>query len=123
MSIIADTLNRLQAEQTPRSEQTQASAPLEHAEAADFQDLDFSSPLTASRALGNRLPALVVVLGCLGIAAYLWGLPFLAAPDEVMPEQEKVKAAQSAKPVPSVIIESIPEQREEPLVVNRDRQA
>ena len=59
----------------------------------------------------------MVLLGGLGIAAYLWGLPFIAAPDKVIPKQEKVKAAQSAKPVPSGIVESIPEQREEPLVV------
>ena len=59
----------------------------------------------------------MVLLGGLGIAAYLWGLPLIAAPDKVIPKQEKVKAAQSAKPVPSGIVESIPEQREEPLVV------
>lgn len=117
MSIIADTLTRLQAERPRRPDQPRASVTPDSEKAADFQDLDFSSPLTASRALGNRLTALVVVLGCLGIAAYLWGLPFLAAPDRVMPKQEKVKAAQSAKPVPSGIVESIPEQREEPPVV------
>ena len=117
MSIVTDTLNRLQVERSRRSGQLRSSATPESAETADSQDLDFSSPLTSSRALGNRLPALVVVLGCLGIAAYLWGLPFLAAPDKVMPKQEKVKAAQSAKPVPSGIVESIPEQRGDPLVV------
>ena len=117
MSIVTDTLNRLQVERSRRSGQPRSSATPESAETADSQDLDFSFPFTSSRALGNRLPALVVVLGCLGIAAYLWGLPFLAAPDKVMPKQEKVKAAQSAKPVPSGIVESIPEQRGEPLIV------
>ncbi len=117
MSIIADTLTRLQAERPRRPDQPRSSVPPDSEKAADFQDLDFSSSQTPSRALGNRLTALVVVLGCLGIAAYLWGLPFLAAPDRVMPKQEKVKAAQSAKPVPSGIVESIPEQREEPPVV------
>lgn len=117
MSIIADTLARLQAERPRRPDQTRSSVTPDSEKAADFQDLDFSSPLIPSRTLGNRRPALVVALGCLGIAAYLWGLPFLAAPDKVMPKQEKVKAAQSAKPVPSGIVESLPEQREEPPVV------
>lgn len=103
MSIIADTLTRLQAERPWRPDH---SVPP-----------DFSSPLLPSRALGNRLPVLAVMLVCLGIAIYLWGLPFLAAPDEVMPKQEKVKAVQSAKPVPSGIVESIPEQREDLPVV------
>ena len=116
MSIIADTLTRLQAEQTPRSGQSRAAAPLESAEAADSQDLDFSSPLTSSRALGNRLPALVVVLGCLGIAAYLWGLPFLAAPDKVTTEQETVQELNPVQPVPPRGVEAIPEQPEEPFI-------
>lgn len=116
MSIIADTLTRLQAEQTPRSGQSRAAAPLESAEAADSQDLDFSSPLTSSRALGNRLPALVVVLGCLGIAAYLWGLPFLAAPDKVTTEQETVQGLNPVQPVPPRGVEAIPEQPEEPFI-------
>ena len=122
MSIIADTLTRLQAERPRRPDQPRSSVTPDSEEAADFQDLDFSSPLTASRALGNRLPALVIVLGCLGIAAYLWGLPFLAAPDKVMPKREKVRAVQSAQPVPSGIVESIPEQREErPVVTVMDK--
>lgn len=122
MSIITDTLNRLQAEQTPRSGQFQASEPLESAEAAGFQDLTYSSPHLPDRSLRNRLLSLMVLLGCLGIAAYLWGLPFLAAPDQVMPEQEKVKAAQAAKPVPAGIVESIPEQRaESPVVTATDK--
>jgi len=117
MSIIADTLTRLQAERPRRPDQPRSSVTPDSEKAADFQDLDFSSPLIPSRTLGNRLPALVVVLGCLGVAVYLWGLPFLAAPDTVMPKQEKAKATQSAKPVPSGIVESIPEQREAPPVV------
>lgn len=109
MSIITDTLNRLQAERPRRSDEPRSSMPP-----------DFSAPLIPSRVLGNRLLVLVVALGCLGIAAYLWGLPFLAAPDEVMPKEEKVKAAQSAKPVPSG--ESIPEQREDlPVTPTTDK--
>ena len=120
MSIIADTLTRLQAERPRRPDQPQSSVPPDSEKAADSQDLDFSSPLIPSRALENRLPTLVVMLGCIGIAVYLWGLPFLATPDTVMPKQEKVQAApsaQSARSVPSGIVESIPEQREEPPVV------
>ena len=115
MSIIADTLTRLQAERPRRPDQPRSSVTPESAEAADFQDLDFSFPLTASRGLGNRLTALVVVLGCLGIAAYLWGLPFLAAPDKVTTEQGMVQELNPAQPVPSGIVEAIPEQREEPF--------
>ncbi len=114
MSIIADTLTRLQAERPRRPDHSVAP--------------DFSSPLLPSRALGNRLQALVVVLGCLGIAVYLWGLPFLAAPDTVMPKQGKVKAVQStkpakpAKPVSSGIVESMPEQREDlPVATTTDK--
>ena len=111
MSIIADTLTRLQAERPRRSDHPRAS-----------MSPDFSAPRIPSRALGNRLPALVVVLGCLGSAVYLWGLPFLAAPDEVMPKQETVKAVQSGKPVPSGIVESISEQREDlPVVPQTDK--
>ena len=111
MSIIADTLTRLQAERPRRPDQPRSSVPP-----------DFSSPLIPSRTLGNRLPAFVVVLGCLGIAVYLWGLPFLAAPDKVTPKQEKVKAVQSAKPVPSGTVESMPEQREDlPVATPTDK--
>ncbi len=117
MSIIMDTLSRLQAEQAQRSGQSRASAPQEGAEAADFQDVDDSSPHVPAGFLRGRLPSLLVLSGCLGIAVYLWGLPLIAAPDGVMPEQEKVKATQSAKPVPAGIVESIPEQREESLLV------
>ena len=122
MSIIVDTLTRLQAERPRRPDEPRSSVPPDSEKAGNFQDLDFFAPLIPSRAFGNRLPALVVVLGCLGIAVYLWGLPFLAAPDKVMPKQEKVKAVQSAKPVPSGIVESIPEQREDlPVVTTTDK--
>ncbi|MYG39290.1 MAG: tetratricopeptide repeat protein [Nitrospira sp. SB0677_bin_15] len=111
MSIIADTLTRLQAERPRRPDHSVLP--------------DFSSPLIPSRDLGNRLPVLVGVLGCLGIAVYLWGLPFLAAPDTVMPKQDKVKAVQSAKPakpVSSGIVESMPEQREDlPVATTTDK--
>ncbi len=122
MSIIADTLTRLQAERPGHPDQPWSSVSPDHEQAADFQDLDFSSPLIPSRALGNRLPALVVVLGGLGIVLYLWGLPFFATPDTVMPKQEKVEAVPSAKPVPSGLVESIPEQREElPVITTTDK--
>ena len=111
MSIIADTLTRLQADRPRRPDH---SVPP-----------DFSVHLISSRALANRLPALVIVLGCLGISIYLWGLPFLAAPDKVMPKQEKVKAVQPAKPakpVPSGIVESMPEQRKDfPVATPTDK--
>lgn len=116
MSIIADTLTRLQAERPRRPDQPRSSVTPDSEEAADFQDLNFSSPFTPSRVLGNRLPALVIVLGCLGIAAYLWGLPFLAAPDQVTPEQGIVKEGKPVKHVPPQAVEAIPEQREAPLV-------
>lgn len=106
MSIIVDTLTRLQAERPRRSDHSVSP--------------DFSSPLIPSRAFGNRLPAFVAVPVCLGIAAYLWSLPFLAVPDTVVPKQENAKATQSAKPVPSGTGESIPEQREE-LVTTPDK--
>lgn len=121
MSIITDTLNRLQVEQTPRSRQIQrqiqASAPLENAAAADFQDLNYSSPHRPARSFRNRLLSLMVLLGCLGLAAYLWGLPFLAAPDQVTPEQGLVQEGKPVKHLPSQAVEAIPEQREEPLVL------
>ena len=122
MSIIVDTLTRLQADRPRRPDQPRSSVPPDSENAAGFQDLDFSSPRIPSRVLRNRLPALVVVLGCLGVAVYLWGLPLLAAPDKVMPKQEKVRAVPSAKPVPSGIVESIPEQREDlPVVTTTDK--
>ncbi len=117
MSIIMDTLNRLQAEQTQRSGQSQASAPQEGAETADFQDVDDSSPHVPAGSLRGRLPSLLVLSGCLGIAVYLWGLPLTAAPDKVMPEQGNVKESQFAEPVSSGTVEAEPEQREEPLLV------
>lgn len=117
MSIIMDTLNRLQAEQAQRSGQSRASAPREGAEAADFQDLDDSSPHFPARSFRDRLLSLMVLLGCLGIAVYLWGFPLIAAPDKVMPEQGKVRESQFAKSVPSGTVEARPEQREEPLMV------
>ena len=115
MSIIADTLTRLEAERPRRPDQLRSSVPPDSEKAADSQDLDFSSPLTSSRALGNRLPALVVALGCLGIAAYLWGLPFLAAPDKVTTEQGMVQELNPVQPVPPRGVEAIPEQPEEPF--------
>ena len=117
MSIITDTLNRLQAERAWRPGQPVDSGTQESVEAADFRASDFSSPHHPARVHRNRLPILIVVVGGVGIAVYLWGLPFLAAPDKVMPKQAKVKAAQFTKPVPSGIVASLPEQREEPPVV------
>lgn len=108
MSIIADTLTRLQAERPRRPDQARSSVPPESAEAADFQDLDFSSTSTHR----NHLLSIMVLLGGIGIAAYLWGLPLIAAPDKVIPEQGSVKELNSVKPVPPQIVEATPEQGE-----------
>lgn len=113
MSIVTDTLNRLQAERTRRAGQSGTSATSESAEAADFQDLDFSSPHPPASALRNHLPSVIVLLGGVGVAAYLWGLPLIAAPDNVTPEQGTVKESNSAKLVLSRIVEAIPEQGED----------
>ena len=118
MSIITDTLNRLQAERAWRPGQPVDSGTQESVEAADFRASDFSSPHHPSRVLPNRLPILIVVLGGVGIAAYLWGLPLIAAPDKVTPESEPrlVKAWNPAQSVSSRSVEVIPAQREEPFV-------
>ena len=113
MSIITDSLNRLQAERAWRPGQPRASATPESAEAADFRDPVFSPPHSPARALRNRLS--LVVLGSVGIAAYLWGLPLIAAPDRVPPAQETVKELNPVQHVPSQIVEAIPERREEPF--------
>ncbi len=120
MSIITDALNRLQADRARSSGQPLVSAAPEPAEAADFHGPGVSSPRSPGRTHRIRLPFLLIVLGAAGLAVYLWGLPFLTAPDKVKPKQEEVQAAQSAesaRSVPSGIVESIPEQREEPPVV------
>jgi Flp pilus assembly protein TadD len=113
MSIITDSLNRLQAERARRPGQPRVSATPESAEAADFRDPVFSPPHSPARALRNRLS--LVVLGSVGIAAYLWGLPLIAAPDKVPPAQETVKELNPVQHVPSQIVEAIPERREEPF--------
>lgn len=113
MSIVTDTLNRLQAERTQRSGQSGTSATSENAEAAGFLDLDFFSPHPPASALRNHLPSVMVLLGGIGVAAYLWGLPHIAAPVNVTPEQGTVKESNSAKPVLSRIVEGIPEQGED----------
>ena len=117
MSIITDSLNRLQAERAWRSEQPLASATPESAEAADFRDPVSSPPHSPARALRNHLPSIVVILGVVGLAAYLWGLPLIAAPDKVPPEYETgtVNELKPVKHVPSQIVEAIPERREEPF--------
>lgn len=117
MSIVTDTLNRLQAERTRRSDQSRASATSESAEAADFRDFDFSSPHPPASAFRNHLPSIMVLLGGVGVAAYLWGLPLIAAPDNVTPEQGTVTETNFAKPVPPRIVEAIPEQGEDLFTV------
>ncbi len=115
MSIITDALNRLQAEQARRSGQPRVTPTPDRAEATDFHGYDFSFPRPSALALRNRLPSIMVVLGVVGIAAYLWGLPLIAAPDKVTSEQGTVKKLTPVQHVPSPSIAAIPEQREEPL--------
>ena len=113
MSIITDALNRLQAERARRPRQPRTSATPDNAEAADFRDPVFSPPPHPARALRTHLS--LVVLGSIGIAAYLWGLPLIAVPDKVSPAQETVKELNPVPHVPSQIVEAIPERREEPF--------
>ena len=113
MSIITDTLNRLQAERARRPEQPWASV------APDGMDVpDFSSPQPVVRIFRNRLSSLLVVLGGAGIAAYLWGLPLIAAPDKAIPEStpRSVKALNPAQSVPAQSVEVMPEQRDDRFV-------
>lgn len=117
MSIITDALNRLQAERAPRSGQPRTSLTPDSAEIADFQDPDFSSHPFLARVLRNRLPSMIVGLGVVGIAAYLWGLPLIAAPDKVMPEQGTEKESNPVQHVPSQTVKAIPGQGEEPVTV------
>lgn len=117
MSIITDTLNRLQAERSWSSGQPHASATTDSAEAVDFRGPAVSFPDSAARILRNRLPFLIVVLGGVGIAAYLWGLLLIAAPDKWTPESEP-RSAETLNPVqavPSQSVEVISDQREEPF--------
>ena len=112
MSIITDVLNRLQAERAWRPGQPEASAIPDSAEPVDFRDSSPHPPAVTDR---NRLPFLLVVLGVVGTAAYLWGLPLIAAPDKVTPDQETVKVLDPVQHVPSRIVEAISEQREKPF--------
>ncbi|MCY4614427.1 MAG: tetratricopeptide repeat protein [Nitrospira sp.] len=113
MSIITEALNRLQAERARRPGQPRTSATSDSVEAADSPDPVFPFLHFSARALRNHLPSIAVGLGVVGLAAYLWGLPLIAAPDKVPPEQETVKEWNSVQHVPSQIVEAIPEQREE----------
>ena len=114
MSIITDALNRLQAERTWRSRQPRASATPERAAADDFHEPDVS-PHPPARTFRNRLPFMIVVLGGVGIAVYLWGLPLLAERDEGSPESASgtVRELDPVEHAPARIVEAIPEQREE----------
>ncbi len=107
MSIITDALNRLQAERARRARQSKGSVAPESAEAADSPEPDFRPPQRF------RLSSIMVVLGGIGIAAYLWGLPLITDPDKVSPEHEAVKELSSVEHVPSQIVESISEKRKE----------
>lgn len=115
MSIITDALNRLQAERARQPGQPWASAASEPMEAADFRDPVFPFPHFSARALRNHLPSIAVVLGVVGLAAYLWGLPLIAAPDKVPPVQETVKEWNPVPHVPSQTVETISEQGEAPF--------
>ena len=113
MSIITDTLNRLQAERAWHPGQPRTAAIPDGAEAADFRDPDFLS--LPARIFPKRLPLLMVVLGGVGMTAYLWGLPLIAAPDKVTTEQGTVQELNPVQPVPPQGVEAIPEQPEEPF--------
>lgn len=115
MSIITEALNRLQAERARRSRQPRTSATSDHVEAADSRNRVFPLLHFSARALRNHLPSIAVVLGVVGLAAYLWGLPLIVAPDEVPPVQEAVKEWNPVPHVPSQIVEAIPQQGEEPF--------
>ena len=117
MSIITDALNRLQAERARQPGQPWASAASEPVEAADFRAPDVSSPHLLAGSYRNRLPFLMVVLGVVAIAAYLWGLPLIAAPDKGTPERGTVKEANSVQHVSSRIVKAIPGQEEKPVTV------
>ena len=119
MSIITDALNRLQAERAWRLGQPVDSGTRESVEADAFRASDFSSPHHPARVLRNRLQILIVivVLGGVGIAAYLWGLPLIAAPDKATSESapRSVKALPPAQSVPAQSVEVMPEQRDDRL--------
>ena len=115
MSIITDALNRLQVERARRSGQPRASETPERVGAADFRDLDFSSADPPAWTLRNGLSSMLVALGVVGVATYLWGLPLIAAPDKMMPHQGTVKESNPVKHVSAQIVEAIPEQGEEPF--------
>ena len=110
MSIITDTLDRLQAERARSLGQPHASATTDSAEAVNFRGPDLSFPHPLVRSLRNRLPFLMVGLGGIGIAAYLWGLPLISAPDKVMTEQGAIKALNPVQSVPPQSVEPIPEE-------------
>ncbi len=114
MSIITDTLNRLQAERAWRFGEPPDSATQARTGAADFREPEVQPP---ARTLRKPLPFLIVVLSGVGIAAYLWGLPLIAAPDQVAPESEpgSFKALNPGQSVPSRSVETIPEQRDKPF--------
>ena len=114
MSIITDALNRLQTERAWRPGQPRTSATPDGAEVDGFRDSSSHPPTEIHR---NRLPFLIVVLGGIGIAAYLWGLPLIAAPDKATPgpEPRPVKALNPVQSVPAESVDVVPEQREEPF--------
>ncbi len=112
MSIITDALNRLQAERARRAGKPLDSATRDRAETGDVRDPELSVPPPPARTVRNRLPLLLVVLGGVGIAGYLWGLPLIAAPDRATTEPATVKALHSAQAVPPRSVEAMPEQEE-----------
>ena len=117
MSIITDTLDRLQAERARRLGQPVDSGTQESAEAANFRGPDLSFPHPLVRSLRSRLPFLMVGLGGIGIAAYLWGPPFISAPDKVITEQGAIKALNPVQSVPPQSVEPIPEEGGEGFTV------
>lgn len=90
MSIITDALNRVQDERTRQN-----------AKAAGSQSSDFHTP--------QRFPLflILVVLGGVGIAVYLWELPLMTGPDKVAPEPAAVQELNPRDRVQSQIAEVI----------------
>ena len=101
MSIITEALNRLQAERARRAGQPRSSVRSESADVVDSQPPDFRRPQRF------RLFSIIVVLGGVGMAAYLWGLPLLADLDKVRPEHKAVQTLNPMDHVQSRIAEAI----------------
>lgn len=85
MSIVTDTLNRLQAERARRVRRPQASAVPEHSEA-------FAQPPVPAPRPRVRRSVIMVLLGSVGIGVYFWGLPFVPNGHQAHSEHKTAKA-------------------------------